>query len=255
VEEVHEDDWGDPPRRLIPSGRAIVFGVMTSLGIGIFVMLCLAVRDAGEAARRSQCVCNLCGVKLAFLNYHDTYGQFPPPFTTDANGRRLLSWRVLLLPYLEYKPLYDKFHLDEPWDNPHNQALLSSMPNIYHCPSHFASASLGYTNYAAITGPGTLFPFSGKVTFADITDGTHNTLAFAEVCDRRIPWTSPVDLDVQVMSFQINDPRRPGISSKHPGGANVVFADGTAVFLTQDTPTGKVRAMTTIAGGEPIDRD
>ena len=38
---------------------------------------------------------------------------------------------MLLLPYLEDGELYREFHLDEPWDSPHNRPLLDRMPGIY----------------------------------------------------------------------------------------------------------------------------
>ncbi len=71
----------------------------------------------------------------------------------------------------------------------------------------------------------------------------------------KIPWTSPQDFDTRTMSFRINDPRRPGISSKHPGGANSVLADGGARFLWDTITPGNLRALFTIAGGEGITAD
>ena len=41
---------------------------------------------------------------------------FPPAYSTDAAGKPLLSWRVLILPYIDQQGLYEQFHLDEPWD-------------------------------------------------------------------------------------------------------------------------------------------
>ena len=37
-----------------------------------------AVRNAREAARRTQCKGQYCGILLAMYNYHDVYGSFPP---------------------------------------------------------------------------------------------------------------------------------------------------------------------------------
>ena len=42
-----------------------------------------------------------------------------------------LTWRVAILPDLGQKALYDKFHLDEPWDSEHNLTLLDQMPDVY----------------------------------------------------------------------------------------------------------------------------
>ena len=67
-------------------------------------------------------------------NYHDTYGTFPPAATTDGADKPLLSWRVAILPFLEQQPLYEQFHLDEPWDSPHNKTLIEQMPQVYAIP-------------------------------------------------------------------------------------------------------------------------
>ncbi len=52
------------------------------------------------------------------------------------------------------------------------------------------------------------------------------------------------------MSFQLNDPKRPAISSKHPGGANVVLGDASTRFLRESITPGNLRALITINGGE-----
>ena len=87
----------------------------------------------GNAAR-TQCVNNLKQIGLAMHNYHATHKTFPPAFTVDKDGKPLLSWRVLILPYLEQDALYKEFHLDEPWDSPHNRTLIERMPPTYRCP-------------------------------------------------------------------------------------------------------------------------
>jgi hypothetical protein len=55
------------------------------------------------------------------------------------------------------------------------------------------------------------------------------------------------------MSFLVNDPARPCILSKDRGGPAVVFVDATTWRLRSTTEPEVVGAMTTIAGGEPID--
>ena len=62
-------------------------------------------------------------------------GRFPARANFDKQGKPLLSWRVHILPYLEENPLYQQFHLDEPWDSEHNRKLIPMMPAFYRNPS------------------------------------------------------------------------------------------------------------------------
>ena len=59
--------------------------------------------------------------------------QLPGRGDRGPNGTPLLSWRVAILPYLgeSEKALYGQFKLSEPWDSPHNKALLAKMPRVY----------------------------------------------------------------------------------------------------------------------------
>src|SRR5947209_5662222 len=143
--------------------------------IAVLIALLLpAVQAAREAARRAQCVNNLKQIGLGLHNYLSANGSFPPAAITDADGKPLLSWRVAILPFIEEPGFHREFKLDEPWDSPHNMALLSRMPRPYLCPSEPPGS--GTTTYQVIVGPGTLFPDGKVTTLAEITDGTANTL-------------------------------------------------------------------------------
>ena len=102
--------------------------------IAVLIALLLpAVQAAREAARRSQCVNNLKQIGLAMHNYHAQQNKFPGAAITNKQGKPLLSWRVAILPLLDQQGLYEKFKLDEPWDSPHNRALLTSI--LFRLPS------------------------------------------------------------------------------------------------------------------------
>ncbi|MFN0054259.1 MAG: DUF1559 domain-containing protein, partial [Planctomycetales bacterium] len=76
---------------------------------GILAALLLpAVQQAREAARRTQCKNNLHQIGLALHNYHDAFNSFPPAYIPDASGRPMHSWRVLILPFLDQAPLYQR---------------------------------------------------------------------------------------------------------------------------------------------------
>src|SRR5262249_35560887 len=89
------------------------------------------VQSARSSANRARSTNNVKQMSLAMHNYANAYGYFPRQAIHGKDGRPLLSWRVSLLPYLEQMPLYRKFRLDEPWDSPHNRALLKYMPLVY----------------------------------------------------------------------------------------------------------------------------
>jgi len=106
-----------------------------------------------------------------------------------------------------------------------------------------------------IVGPKTASPGARSITLGDIRDGLDKTIMIAEVSNVDILWYEPRDLDAATMSWIINDPSRPGISSLHDRGPAVLFADGTVRRLSTYQPPEDLKAMTTINGGEPVDLD
>jgi len=217
--------------------------------------------SAHEAARRSQCTNNLKQIGLAMHAYAEKYHCSPPAYTADASGRPLHSWRVLLLPFLEQEHLYRELRLDEAWDSPHNLRVFapaespdkheaSRMPPGFWCPSDPEPGPL--TNYVMIVGPRTLSNGPNSVRPTEITDGASNTIAVVETCGADIRWYEPRDLCVDKMSFKVNDPEYFGIASRHPGGANVAFADGSVRFLSDEVARRVIEAMSTINGGEDL---
>ena len=91
------------------------------------------VEQARGTAKRAQSINNLKQLGLAMHIYHDVNKTLPPA-VHSKDGKPLLSWRVLVLPYIEEDKLYREFHLDEPWDSPHNKKLLSRMPAVLRSP-------------------------------------------------------------------------------------------------------------------------
>jgi len=235
--------------RLYGRGMAvagIIFGVIGCLFT--LALLMPATRSAREAARRAQCTNNLKQIGLAIHNYHAAHGCLPPAAITDKNGTPLLSWRVAILPYLEASPLYSSFHLDEPWDSPHNRSLLGAMPRVYTCPSD-RTLKPAMTGYQAVIGPNTAFtPDFKRLSFQDFTDGLMNTILVVETY-RGVPWTKPEDL-----AFDMN-PQLSGLGSPHgyhSGGFNALFADGSVHFLKSSIAPRVLGALLTRNGKEVI---
>ena len=216
---------------------------------GLTALLVPAVRDAQRAARRSSCDCNLKQIGLALQNYADVYKSFPPAYVTDARGTRMHSWRVLILPFMEQKPLYEMYDFNEPWNGPHNRRLANMMPPIYRCPSDDL-ARRGETSYAAIDGPGTVFSGSKGSTFTDIKDGTSNTVAVVEAAGAGIDWMEPRDLPFSSLRGGVMSSMKTGVASRHVGTCMAVFCDGHTYGLPSTTPVRTLQALFTRAGGE-----
>jgi uncharacterized protein DUF1559 len=229
--------------------------VLTVLGImALLVALVIPnMRFGGrEVARRMQCSNHLKQIGLALLNYHDVYGTLPPAFVADADGRPMHSWRVLILPYMGEKALYDKYNFSEPWNGPGNSKLHSEIVDAFCCPSRPGRQSHTETSYVAVTGPQTAWPGEKGIGLASFKDGTSNTVLVVESAASGIHWMEPRDLEMAQIPMAVSPKGTSGISSDHPNVALAVFADGHTYPLTFNTPAEIIRRLLTIADGEPI---
>lgn len=250
--------FGDDPvpvpkaKVAIPAVGIIIaaLGVGALLCGGILVALLLpAVGSARQAARRVSCVNNVKQIQLGILNYESANGRLPPAYTVDENGRPMHSWRVLILPYMEQKALYDRYDMTEPWDSPDNLALTEqNVPAFYQCPSSPDTGS--HTNYIVPYGASAMFDANGKL-LDDIAaaDGLSRTLSVVETNRSDIHWSEPRDWDISKSTFAVNGGRN-DISSHHPGGANVAMGDGSVQFFADGLDTIALEAMTTADAGD-----
>jgi RNA polymerase sigma factor (sigma-70 family) len=224
-----------------------------------------AKADDHEARTRS--IDNLKSMGLAMHGFNGLNVRFPAA-AIRKDGKPLLSWRVALLPYLDQAELYNKFHLDEPWDSPHNQALLIEMPAVYAPVVSKKEDPKHSTYYQVFVGPGAMFEGDQGTRIQDITDGTSNTIMIVEAA-RPVPWTKPEDLPF--------DPKKPlpELGGLFEDGFHVALVDGSAFFLSRTikarnpsvpikrspTPSAPapspqlLRALITRNGGEVITSD
>ena len=131
---------------------------------------------------------NLKAIGAAVWKYHDEKGHFPDD-VRDKNGKPLLSWRVAILPYSDTPKLYKEFKLDEPWDSKHNKKALAKMPKVFASP-RVTLKGKGNTVYQAFHGPEAVFGRGQRLSFANIPDGSSNTIMAVE-CSVGTPWTKP----------------------------------------------------------------
>ena len=277
-----EDDERRERRRPQSSGMGAGWIVLLVVGIVMAViLLCIvpiiliglllpAVQKVREAAGRTQSSNNLKVISIGLMSYSDTYQRLPPAVVYDQDGKPLYSWRVLILPYIEEEALYKEFHLDEPWDSPHNKPLLARMPKTYAPPGEWPAKEPYATYYQVFDGPGAAFdsdkskglqPFtlvppgpSGRQVMAstnvvkpvDIRDGTSNTFLVVEAGEP-VPWSKPADLP-----WDPNKPL-PKLGGLPFGNAfNAAFADGSVRSIPRNTNEATLRACITIAGGENV---
>jgi prepilin-type N-terminal cleavage/methylation domain-containing protein/prepilin-type processing-associated H-X9-DG protein len=277
--------------------------------IGILVALLLpAVQAAREAGRRTQCTNNLKQWALTMHNHHDTLKRLP--FGASNSPRQ--TWVMFLWPFIEQTTLSSKNDVTQPfYVAPCTIAgtlngLCGARVDAYYCPSDSGSdltngtyqrrrgnyaVNWGKTKYDTAPAAGETAPFMHingnratpmKITLASITDGTSNTLLFAEQLMTKSPddndWRGDIHNDDGVFKFMSvttpnstaadvvnwavgSDPMMPYTSgtnqysaarSRHPGGVNGALCDGSVRFFTSNIVLTTWQALSTSQGGEVV---
>jgi prepilin-type N-terminal cleavage/methylation domain-containing protein/prepilin-type processing-associated H-X9-DG protein len=183
--------------------------------IAVLIGLLLpAVQKVRESASRTQCANNLKQIGLALHAYHDAKKYFPgnhrPSALTSARER----WFTKILPYLEQDNLYKYYDPTSNWDSPTNLPVTSVPLQVAVCPSTpnanrqdfdeangFTNLVVAVTDYAAVYGLWPTFLAANaltqpnpagvlskvdtqRISIADITDGTSNTIYVTESAGR-----------------------------------------------------------------------
>lgn len=181
------------------------------------------------------------------LKYAAHNGHLPPLFSANANGSPLLSWRVHILPFIGQQALYDRFHLDEPWDSPHNVELVSQMPAVFTSPEF--TNKPGQTPFLAIAGPGTMFDGIYGRPLSDATDGPqHTVLLTMGDPDHTSIWTSPGNLVCNLQAPKtgmatFNDQLRISFLDGHTEALQTTISDEilASLLLRSDMSSAKPR--------------
>lgn len=234
--------------------RSIIIVVGIVLGVVVLALFITPfVSPVHESARRAQCTNGVKAITRAILEYEAVHGQLPPPYTMDANGQRLHSWRVLILPFLGEKQLYDEIDLTQPWNAPRNLRLQDRMPICYHCPS-FTDKSPEFaftTGYVVVVGDNTAWPRGGQRITNELIDEGAKTLAVLETEQHRVHWMSPNDPNFEAIESSSGGWDKLISGSMHNGGVCYGRLDGGVAFIVEDEGQ-RLRSMATIDHREEV---
>ena len=137
-----------------------------------------------EEEQRRQKENHLQSLTMALSAYLMDFRECPPA----ASPGNCLSWRVSLLPYLGEKELYEQFHLNEPWDSPHNSQLIPKMPRVF---STREVKAPGKTAYHVFDGEGTPFSSEYPARKEELFDAPDVGLILLAAPDTADTWTKP----------------------------------------------------------------
>ncbi len=205
-------------------------GAAISAGVGL-----PGVQKVREASENAVAMNNLKQIGIALFNYESVYQHFPPAATLGKKGKKLLSWRVAILPFLEQDNLYKQFKQDEAWDSDNNKKWSEVSIKTYMDPR--ADLKPGHTNYKAPVGNGAIFDLVKGRKIAEVTDGLSNTLMVISGGEP-IPWAKPDDYE--------HDPKKefPADYAKaFEDSLLVAFADGSVRSINLAKLKDRARTM------------
>ncbi len=236
----------------------VVMGILGCLLIIpiVFALLLPAVAQIREVARMEETRNNMREISFGMHSYSDTFRKLPPSEGSEPDRGTMLSWRVAILPFINQNNLYELFNHNEPWDSPHNLALLEKMPDVYASLNH--ELEPGYTQIQVPVASSTtmttdeidprvvpLFIPGQRVRLESILDGLSQTIMVLEVNPNlAVPWTAPQDWE-----FDYNNPLR-GLGDARPQGFIVAYADGSVFTVSGDVETTLLRSRFTPLAGD-----
>jgi hypothetical protein len=209
-------------------------------------------RGIAVAAQRKDLE-NMRSIVKALDDYCARYGTYPTPTVTDSSGRKLYSWRVLILPFLGYEDLYKSFQLNQAWDSPANLSLLPQMPPVFASPNSGLGKQNHEPNYVLLTGPNTVFPSSGPMSKNDVLDSP--TILLVETLCDGIVWTQPGDIDTLQHGVTIGSKGMKTIGGLHAEHVVVMDCDAKGYRIPKQTSQLVLDAMVTPSAGEQVNAE
>ena len=227
--------------------------VIGSLTLFSYVVFFPSARNALGVRQRTLGLSNAKQIADALNAYRRIHGSYPTPIVVDSAGNPLYSWRVLILPQLGYSALYNQYQLDQPFDSPTNIDLMTGMPPVFACPGNLNALAVQETNFALITGPGSMFPPSGAIDPEKMLDKPSETLLVVETTDgATLGWTEPRDLSIG-NGIAIGTRPMVDIGGNYPDCFIAATVDGNPIAIRQTISRETLDAIITPNGQEAMD--
>lgn len=179
-------------------------------------------------------------------SYLREHGTYPPAALMNREGERTVSWRVLILPYLGEKDLYNRFDLSRRWDESPNLHLLREMPEVYRKGDDRCDRT--ETGFAGVDGKASLFQNAS----AELNGGRKEdmisavqTIAVGPVGEAvHLPWTAPGDISVE-RTRQLGSAH--GFSGDGHAFTPLAFLDGSVHLMPDDVGAASMITWTYIS--------
>ena len=221
---------------------------LRGLGVAILLLsLCLAIAILAREHFVRLETTGLFRIVIGRLRRHDAkHGSLPKAVVRGDDGVPTWSWRYLMS--VQRDSDGQTTDLGLPWDSPWNRTqedwTAISWPFSYREGS-------SVTCILAVTGPGTAFDDANARNSLRDMDG--DTILLIEDSDSGYEWQEPGDADIRTLRNQ--ELGMTHLSSIHPRGFHVAFADGQVWFIRRDTPFEILEKFLTVEGAFSVDRD
>lgn len=164
------------------------------------------------------------------INSNDRLANF------QQDGKTILSWRARIAKTHDFQLPID---YKAAWDAPANQSVSAKTPFYLN----LDEPAPGNTVLQMVTGPGAAWNGTSRINVGK--DAT-TILLLETAVESAVPWLAPQDF-----TYDPNDPWK-GLPRD---GFFAEFTDGQTGFVRGDTPPEVLKAMFTVDGGEPVDRE